>query len=164
MPHTCIWCLKKMCTFVHSAPHTCAQLLPLSNLSFWNLEKQQSTFVPINKQRLLMYLCHLACVGTLIWSDYLWSLLVGPVWLVAWKNTLLSSCFKSLSSALLIGKSHRPNYKTNATQSGPSGLLCESAWCSVGGLLRYLGANIRCVGVSPHWEWCWLLTWNGMHK
>lgn len=71
--------------------------------------------------------CRLACVSTLMWSDRLWSVLLGPSVARGIKNTMVSSCFKSLSSALLIGKSHRPYYKTNAVPSGPQGLWCVRA-------------------------------------
>lgn len=51
---------------------------------------------------------------------------------------MVSSHFKSVSSALLIGKSHRPYYKTNAVASGPQGLwgvcasmrACDCKWAA----------------------------------
>lgn len=67
------------------------------------------------------------------------------------KNTMVSSHFESVSSALLIGKSHRPHYKTNAVPSGPQGtLVCVQACVCVivsGRLIRYSGVN-------AHWWMC----------
>lgn len=60
---------------------------------------------------------------------------------------MVSSCFKSLSSALLIGKSHRPYYKTNAAPSGPQGHWCVRKFVCVcvivsGRLIRYSGVDV----------------------
>ncbi len=76
---------------------------------------------------------------------------------------MVSSCFKSLSSALLIGKSHRPYYKTNAAPSGPQGLWCVRADVCVivsGRLIRYSGVDVY-GRMCSLWEWWWLfLIWN----
>jgi len=76
---------------------------------------------------------------------------------------MVSSCFKSLSSALLIGESHRPYYKTNAAPSGPQGLwcMCVNVCVIVGGrLIKYSGVEVY-GRMCSLWEWWWLsLIWN----
>lgn len=79
------------------------------------------------------------------------------------KNTMVSSCFKSLSSALLIGKSHRPYYKTNAAPSGLQGLWCMCVCACVcvivgGRLIKYSRVDVWTCALC---EWRWLfLIWN----
>lgn len=48
------------------------------------------------------------------------------------ENTMVSSHFKSVSSALLIGKSHKPDSKTNAVPLGPRGVWCVRKRARVG--------------------------------
>lgn len=79
------------------------------------------------------------------------------------KNTMVSSHFKSVSSALLIGKSHRLYYNTNTVPSGPQGLCCVRKYaCMIvsGRLIRYSGVNVY-QWMCSLGKWRWLvLIWN----
>lgn len=60
---------------------------------------------------------------------------------------MVSSHFKSVSSALLIGKSHKPDSKTNAVPLGPRGVWCVRKRACV----IVSGRMIRHSGVNVHW-------------
>jgi len=116
------WHIKSGAT----SPGSTTQPHPAASIPKPCILKPSEQIVSLNsqwtvKQRLVQNVCHLACVSSLIWFDCLWSLLGGAL---CHKNTIVSSCFKSFSSVLLIVKSHRPHYRTNAAQSGPQGLYC----------------------------------------